>query len=1056
MFLVAYTCSGLAGLMYQVSWTRLLTLTLGHTTAAASTVVAAFMGGLALGAFAGGRMAKGLSPTAAIRMYAALEASIAFLALLVPYELGLLTPLLAWAYRQDVFVLFPLVRVVCALVVTFIPALALGATFPAAVRACVRDSRDVGPMVGTLYAANTAGAALGAVLAGFVLMPAFGIFATTLFGMMAGLVSAATALIIAGYTPADVTIESAEPVRQPSRAQKRAQARRASSKVTPPAVPAAWLTAATLSISGFASLLCEIVWTRTFAMIVGPTTYAFSATVAAVIAGLAAGSACGAWIAKRTARPAFWLGLTLSLTAIAITLMSSLAGDEVPRFIAGQLAAASQPAAALLTRQSLLVAALIVPPALGFGTAFPLALALVGNTDSVADRVGRVYALNTIAAVAGSLTAGFAAIPLLGLQRSLQLAVAVLVLGVLLVVLRGALSRGRRLVVATTAAVAGVMAFVNPGWDRELLASGAYKYAPRIAKTVDLETALKAGTLVFYDEGAASTVSVKQLTGAISLSIDGKVDASSVGDMLTQKTLGHLPLLLHDHPREICIIGLGSGVTLASALTHGVSRVDVVEISAGVVRASQYFSHENHGALADPRTHVIVGDGRSHLAFTDRRYDVIISEPSNPWIAGVAALFTREFFVAAKERLSPGGIICQWAHTYDISPEDFRSILATFVSVFPEATIWRVGDGDVLLVGSLNAIEERLINVERSWKRPGVAEDLAQVSAFSPFSVWSLYAAGPKSLAEFSRGAAIQRDDRTALEFSGPRAMFAREVGAPSSLWTLDAAQRPPVIASAFDHASAADWRNRGAMLATSDGYVTAYQDFATAVGLDPSDSIALDGLIRAAAATKHEEETLAMLGRITEAHPGVVAPYIAASKLAASSGSFEKAVGFADRACAIEPVRPEALEQLASLFADLGDPAKLAPAVARLRQVRPDGARTWYFSAAVSFLQGQLPEAAEHLRRSIERDPRSAASYNLLGAVNASRGDTAAARQAFVTALSLDPRDTATYTNLGVLELNSAQPEAALRRFAEALSLDPYSQQALSGLAQARSRLAR
>src|SRR5262249_52982068 len=141
-----------------------------------------------------------------------------------------------------------------------------------------------------------------------------------------------------------------------------------------------------------------------------------------------------------------------------------------------------------------------------------------------------------------------------------------------------------------------------------LLASGAYKYAPRIAKTVDLETALKAGTLLFYEEGAAATVSVKRLTGTRSLSIDGKVDASSVGDMLTQKALGHLPLLLHEAPKDICIIGLGSGVTLASALTHGIDRADVVEISTGVVQASQFFKPENHDALSDPRTHLIVGD----------------------------------------------------------------------------------------------------------------------------------------------------------------------------------------------------------------------------------------------------------------------------------------------------------------------------------------------------------------------------------------------------------------------------------------------------------------
>jgi spermidine synthase len=673
IFLGAYTCSGFAGLIYQVSWTRLLTLTLGHTTAAASTVVAAFMGGLAIGAFAGGRVAKQLSPRAAIHMYAALEASVAVLALLVPYELGTLTPLLAWSYRHDAStILFPLVRVISSLVVVFIPALALGATFPAAIRAFVRDSRAVGSSVGALYAANTIGAALGAVLGGFVLIPALGIFGTTLIGTAAGVLSAGTAVMLArrAWIEAPIgAIHAAE--RRPISSPKKPRVRSQRFKPAAAVPPATWLAAVALTLTGFASLLCEIVWTRTFAMIIGPTTYAFAATVAAVITGLAIGAALGAWVAKFTIRPALWLAVTLAATAMAITVAASFAGGPLPRLVAHQLASASQPPTALLVRQSFVVAALILPAAVGFGAAFPLGLALLKATDTVADRVGTVYALNTMAAVAGSLVAGFVAIPLLGLQRSLWLAVAALVIDVVVIAFRGGLTGRGRFVGLSAAAVAAGVAVVSPTWDRDLLASGGYKYAPRVPKTVDLETALKAGTLLFYEEGAASTVSVKRLTGAISLSIDGKVDASSVGDMLTQKALAHLPLLLHENPREICIIGLGSGVTLASALTHGVERADVVEISTGVVRASQFFKKENRDALTDVRTHLIVGDGRSHLALTDRRYDVIISEPSNPWIAGVAALFTREFFTAARSRLAPHGIICQWAHTYDISADDF-------------------------------------------------------------------------------------------------------------------------------------------------------------------------------------------------------------------------------------------------------------------------------------------------------------------------------------------------------------------------------------------------
>ena len=173
----------------------------------------------------------------------------------------------------------------------------------------------------------------------------------------------------------------------------------------------------------------------------------------------------------------------------------------------------------------------------------------------------------------------------------------------------------------------------------------------------------------------------------------------------------------------------------------------MLEISPEVVEASAYFARENRGALADPRTQLIVGDGRSHLLLTRRRYDVIISEPSNPWIAGVAALFTQEFFAEARDRLAPGGVICQWANAYNIGAADLRSIVATFSGVFPDATAWLVGEHDVLFVGTAPGVDSaatrgvpaRLDAIARHWTRAGVADDLRRVAAAEPFSVLSLY-----------------------------------------------------------------------------------------------------------------------------------------------------------------------------------------------------------------------------------------------------------------------------------------------------------------------------
>ena len=377
-----------------------------------------------------------------------------------------------------------------------------------------------------------------------------------------------------------------------------------------------------------------------------------------------------------------------------------------------------------------------------------------------------------------------------------------------------------------------------PGWDREWLAAGGYLYTRFVPPGIDRHAALTAGTLMYYREGATGTVSVKALTGARSLSIDGKVDASTARDMLTQKLLAHLPLLLHPNPRQVGIVGLGSGVTLASALVHPVVSVDVVEISPEVVEASAYFADVNRRALDDPRTRLVRGDGRTHFSLTSRLYDVVISEPSNPWMAGVAALFTQEFFQRVRSRLATGGIFCQWAHTYDVSDADLRSIVATFRAVFPDGTMWLAGDGDLLLVGSTAPLEPRLEDISTAWQRPGVGEDLRTVGMREPFALLSLFVGGSGETSRYGAGSALQTDDRTALEFSGPFAVFAGVPSnhAPTLRALLDGGQQPSAVARALTGATASQWRDRGAMLMGADAADSAYRAYATALDLDPTD----------------------------------------------------------------------------------------------------------------------------------------------------------------------------------------------------------------------------
>jgi spermidine synthase len=1075
IFLAAYACSGLAALIYQVTWTRLLTLHMGHTTAAVSTVVAAFMCGLAGGAILGGRLAPRFTLQRSFYSYMFLEALVAGVALLLPSILAALIPVLSWSYRDGApNLLFPTIRLLFCLVIIVIPACALGATFPIAARCYVRGSDRLGRAAATLYVTNTAGAALGALAAGFLLIPRIGVFGTTLVGVGANAMAIAGAWMVArspiGAAPDDTS---------PADADARGSARRKGRKTFKSRVPESpllpgqlRLAAIVLGLSGLAGLLYEIAWTRVLSLIIGPTTYAVAATLAGIISGIAVGSLLGSQIAKRSHQPALWLAVALSGTAIAVSGSSWIAGGPLLRLVAQQLAASSVGFDQLLVQHVIAATTLALTTAIGLGAAFPLSLELVSRNEPLNVRqLGVIYGVNTLGAVAGSLMAGFVFIPWIGLQLTLLAAGGILVIDACIVAGSARLIGRTRLVALLPAAIAVVILIISPPWDRNLLSSGAYKYARDAANDYrrasgtaqlsragqdgfDLEAALGAGQLLYYRDGAASTVSVKRRTGALSLAIDGKVDASNSGDMLTQRALAHLPLLLHPNPRDVAIIGLGSGVTLGSALTHPIASADVIEISPEVVEASRLFSADNSSALEDPRSRLIVGDGRTHLLLSSRKYDVLISEPSNPWITGVAALFTREFFLTARNRLAPGGIICQWAHTYDISEGDLRSIVATFASVFPNGTMWLVGQGDLLLVASAEPLTSQLGNIERGWRDPRIAADLRAVSANEPFELWSLFAGGPQELMRYAADVGLQTDDRMALEFSGPRALNdagAAAANARQLRGLLEGATLPPTIQQAFERARAPEWRNRGEMMRRLGDYPTAYQDFARALAFDPTNAVGLDGLVQAAAGSGQQADALRLLKSAAQRAGSVPAIWIAMSRLLAASGSFEDAVAAARTAVGMEPVTAAALEQLASLFSDAGDAEQLARVVEELRRVDPQRATGYYFAAASEFMRRRPKEALSLVQEAIVQDPRYVQAHNLLGAIHATLGQPSEARNAFQTALSLNPRDSSIYVNLGLLELSSGNAGAAAGYFAEALSLDPDSEAARRGLTTAR-----
>jgi spermidine synthase len=753
----------------------------------------------------------------------------------------------------------------------------------------------------------------------------------------------------------------------------------------------------------------------------------------------------------------------LLLTALASSGAAWFVASRLPLLLAGELAG-SGGADAIFWRQAFAVTVLLLPTGIASGAAFTLALATASSDPArIGPETARVYAFNTLGAVAGALAAGFVLVPRLGLEATIvgmsrvTAAAAVVIAAVAIARSSAASFSSRRMTVAAAVGVSIVGVVGVPAWDRDLLASGAYKYAGRIGSQ-ELEARLGAGTLEYYKEGAAGTVSVRRTAGTRALAIDGKVDASNGADMLTQRLLGLLPILMHPNPDDMLVIGLGSGVTAGTALGSGqVRRADVVEISPEVVAASALFAPENGGVLSAPGLRLVTGDGRSHLLLTRQRYDVIVSEPSNPWMAGVAALFTREFFAAARARLKPNGLFCQWAHTYEMHEGDLRSIVATFASVFPQGTMWLVGEGDLLLIGGDAAIESRLPGIVDRARLEGIAKPLAELGmtgSAAPFVLLSQFVGGPAQMAAYGHGAPLQTDDRMALEFTAARAMYAASsTDHGRTIRALTAGGGvPPVVASTLRRAGAQDWRALGTTALKANAPALAYDSFQRAVALDSRDAAALHGASSAAALARRIPDLRSRLTALAAREPDNVEVRIELAHVLAASGESQGAIAAAAEAQTLAPESPLPMEQLASIFEDLGDGARLGQVAQQLSARFPQREHSEYYQAAALFLSGRMAEAEQGARSVLAKNPRHAKAQTLLGVSCAAARQLDCARYAFHAAVRLTPEDPAPYLNLGLFHLDAADPATAAGYFAEALTLDPASPMAREGLTRARA----
>ncbi len=785
--------SGVCALVYQIGWLRELRLVFGASTAATAVVLAVFMGGLGLGGLLFGRRAdRSANP---LRMYAHLELSVAVLALASPYLIALARWLylasggastLGWAGATGL-------RLVLAAVVLGVPTVLMGGTLPAAVRSVESAEDRERRRLAVLYGVNTLGAVTGAALASFALLELVGTRSTIWLSGGANLVVGVVALMIARYDDAAGAVAALEEIEvsEPSAA---------------PQAPAGFVYVAACVV-GAAFLAMELVWYRALAPILGGSTYTFGLILAVALAGIGGGG----WLySLRRERPDVMLfAVTCGLEAALIGIPFAL-GDRLAVFAAllepvGNVGFAGQVVGWLIV-----TAVVVLPAAAVSGYQFPVLVGCLGaGRREVGQHTGRTYASNTFGAILGSLAGGFLLIPVLGVVRSWQLVVVGLaLLAVVAVVL--ALVRSQRRVVPLAVVVASVALAVvqlqstgpTAVWRHSPIGAGRVELADAGINEIQDWMRFRRRSIVWDADGVETTVGLAASSG-LAFVVNGKVDGNTVIDSGTQIMSPLIGAALHPRPRSTMVVGLGTGCSAGwLAEVESVESVVVAELEGDILEVARRCAPVNHDVVQHPKVDIEVGDARELLLTSRQRYDVIVSEPSNPYRAGVASLYTREFYEAVRQRLTDGGVFCQFTQAYEVDTRTIRTILATLKDVFAVVQIWQTLPGDMLFVAANEPIEMD-------------ASALRQRLAREPFRSGMAVAWGATDLEGFLarfvatddvcrhvaapavRSGWINTDDRMLVEFSFARTVGRQKGFSLSELRVLAqtmGGSRPPVV----------------------------------------------------------------------------------------------------------------------------------------------------------------------------------------------------------------------------------------------------------------------
>jgi spermidine synthase len=742
-----FLVSGATGLLYEVAFSKLLAYVFGATAYAVSTVLASFMGGLALGAFLGGRFAaRARRP---LVVYGALELVVGAVCAASPAALGFVTDAYVGLARSMPGSLAALTAVRFALtaVVVVVPTVAMGATLPVLSRVIAGRGAGDDARLSRLYAINTAGGAAGALASAYAILPMLGVRGTMAAAALANVAIGVTAAFVGR---GDVAPAIDEPVSGVAASPSPTEEADADARL--------WLGLA--FASGFLVFAAEVVETHLLALLIGNSAYAFGLMLAVFLVCLAFGASRAARFSARHGELALARGLVVAAIAMAVTLPL---WDQLPRIFIGVGARVTSFHGREACR-ALAAFAILALPTYWMGTTFPLLLGRIAGRRDVAAAVGRLTVANTIGTIFGSILTGYFLLPTLGSQGSLRAVAAGFAASAFVAAWaargRVASSSGGRLY--AFAAAAAVLALVAPSWNLARLTNGSNVYFWGRPAPDKIEFA--------REDVHGGFTSVETLGGVHTLLTNGKFQGDDGFEMTAQRRFAHFPSMFVDRWENALVIGLGTGTTLGTISSYPWKHIDVAEISPAIVEAAHtYFKGPNRGALDDPRVHLYLNDGRNQLLVSTTSYDLITMELSSVWFAGAASLYSKEFYELARARLTPTGVLQQWVQLHHIRRQELAVIVRTLRASFPHVALF-VGGAQGILVASGRPLVASRENLAKLAVRPAIVETLGGASFDDVLAELVTSEADlDRFVAESDAPSLLSTDDNLYLEYATPK-----------------------------------------------------------------------------------------------------------------------------------------------------------------------------------------------------------------------------------------------------------------------------------------------